>query len=83
MEGSLWDPFLATIALVRDDFRSPGSAVPRLGLYNTIEEEGWGTTTYAPSFEHCTGPPVPNGVCTCARCRDGVWDFAYVPGVRP
>ena len=59
--GSLWDPFLTTSALVRDDFCPPGSAVPRLGLYNTIEEEGWGTTTYTPSFEHCTGPPLPNG----------------------
>ena len=69
MDGSLWDPFLATIALVRDDFRSPGSAVPRFGLYNNMEEKGWGTIIYAPSFEHCTGPPLPYGAGTCALYR--------------
>jgi hypothetical protein len=76
-------PFLAALALVRDDFCSPGTAIPRLGLYNTIEEEGWGTTIYAPSFEHCTGPPLPNGVGTCALYRCRVRPLRGVPPPPP
>ena len=52
--------FLAPNPVRRSYFGRP-TILPRLGLYNTMYQEGWGDSRpFGPA--HCIGAPLPNGL---------------------
>ena len=59
--SKMTDYFLLAPKLVRRFYFSRPTIPPRLGLYNTICQEGWGDNRpLGPT--HCIGAPLPNGL---------------------